>query len=204
MFIVGSVPELDGEPFFSNCISPGVANNREEEFSEFEDDGEWLIPDADDCTNNGDNCVANNGDKDLSEPEDCVECLILDADNCAGGLANNGDRDLSEPEDDGECLFLGADDCACCVAENGDLSESEDDGVYAVLDADDCTCCVAKNGDEELSESEDDGVCRNAADKGCDWVHFGNGVSVKIWHSSLLCNVKYEIHVAIFVVCSDS
>jgi len=73
MFIVGSVPELDCEPFFSNCISPGVANNGEEELPEFEDGGECLICDADDCAC----CVASNGDGDLSEPFSSPEAAIL-------------------------------------------------------------------------------------------------------------------------------
>ena len=136
MSIVGSVPELDCEPFFCNCISSGVVNN--------------------------------------------------------------GDRHLSEHDDGGECLILEADDCACCVLKNGDgdLSESEDDGVYLILDADDCTFCVPKNEDEDLSESEDDVLLliSDAADGACDWVQLGDGVSIKMWQSSFLCNVKYEIH----------
>lgn len=90
---------------------------------------------------------------------------------------------------------------------DGDLSESEDDGVYIILDADDCTCCVPTSEDEDLSESEDDVLCLipDAADSEFDWVHFGDGVSFKMWHSSFLCNVKYKTYIALgFVVCSHS
>lgn len=84
------------------------------------------------------------------------------------------------------------------VLENGDgdLSESEDDGVYLILNAEDCSFCVPKNEDEDLSESEDEVFCLfpDAVDGACDWVQFGDGVSIKMWQSSFLCNVKYKIH----------
>ena len=47
----------------------------------------------------------------------------------------------------------------------------------------------------KISESEDDllWLISEAADGACDWVQFGDGVSIKMWQSSFLCNVKYEI-----------
>lgn len=176
MSIVGSVPELDCEPLFCNCMSSGFDNN---------------------------------GDRHLSEPDVGELCLILEADDCACCVPNNGDAEPSEPEGGGEYTTLNTDDCACCVLENGDgdLSESEDDGVYLILNAEDCSFCVPKNEDEDLSESEDDVFCLfpDAVDGACDWVQFGDGVSIKMWQSSFLCNVKYKIHVALgFVVCSRS
>lgn len=165
MSIVGSVPELDCEPLFCNWMSSGFDNN---------------------------------GDRHLSEPDVGELCLILEADGCACCVPNNGDAEPSEPEGGGEYATLNTDDCACCVLENGDgdLSESEDDGVYLILNAEDCSFCVPKNEDEDLSESEDDVFCLfpDAVDGACDWVQFGDGVSIKMWQSSFLCNVKYKIH----------
>ena len=167
MSTVGSVPELDCDPSFCNfIISSGVVNN---------------------------------GDRHLSEPVDGGECLILQADDCACCVPNKGDAEPSEPEGGGEYTTLNTDDCACCVLENGDgdLSESEDDGVYLILNADDCTFCVPENEDEDLSESEDDALSliSDAANGVGDLVQFGDGVSIKMWQSSFLCNVKHEIQV---------
>ena len=55
---------------------------------------------------------------------------------------------------------------------------------------------VPKNGDEDLSESDDDVLCLipDVADGACDRAKFGDGVYITMWQSSLLCNVKYEIH----------
>lgn len=165
MSIVGSVPELDYEPFFCNCISSGVNNN---------------------------------GDRPLSEPDDGGECLILEANDCACCVLNNEDAEPSEPEGGGEYSTLNTDDCACYVFENGDgdLSESEDDGVCLILNAEDCSFYVPKNDDQDLSESDEDVLCllSDTADGACDWVQFGDGVSIKMWQSSFLCIVKYEIH----------
>ena len=69
------MPEFDCEPFFSNCISPGVVNNGDEELSEPEDGGECLILDA--------GCVPNNGNGALSEREGGGEYTTLNVGDCA-------------------------------------------------------------------------------------------------------------------------
>ena len=111
MSIVGSVPELDCEPFFCNCISSGVVNNGDRHLSEHDDGGECLILEADDCAC----CVPNNGDVEASEPEGGGEYTTLNTDDCACCVLKNGDGDLSESEDDGVYLILDADDCTFCV-----------------------------------------------------------------------------------------
>ena len=90
MSIVGSIPELDCEPFFCNCISSGVVNNGDRHLSERDDGGECLILEADDCAC----CVPNNGDVEPSEPEGGGEYTTLNTDDCACGVLKNGGGDL--------------------------------------------------------------------------------------------------------------
>lgn len=116
MSIVGSVPELDCEPFFCNCISSGVVNNGDRHLSEHDDGGECLILEADDCAC----CVLKNGAGDLSESEDDGVYLILDADDCTFCVPKNEDEDLSESEDDVLLLISDAADGACDWVQLGD------------------------------------------------------------------------------------
>lgn len=85
---------------------------------------------------------------------------------------------------------------------------SEDDGVYLILNAEDWSFFVPKNEDEDLSESDDDilRLFSDAADGACDWVQFGDGVSIKMWQPSFLCKCKiWNTYVALgFVACSHS
>ena len=90
MSIVGSIPELDCEPFFCNCISSGVVNNGDRHLSEHDDGGECLILEADDCAC----CVPNNGDVEPSEPEGGGEYTTLNTDDCACCVLKNGGGDL--------------------------------------------------------------------------------------------------------------